>query len=83
MSTIGTSAVPSGLANMLSAPAAERNKQPIADVLARHPPFSSTTAATCLEVASGTGQHVAHLAKAFPHVTFQPTEYAWPDRTQR
>lgn len=28
-----------------------------------------------LEVASGTGQHTAHLAAALPALTFQPTEY--------
>ncbi|KAJ1458004.1 hypothetical protein M885DRAFT_437514, partial [Pelagophyceae sp. CCMP2097] len=28
-----------------------------------------------LEIGSGTGQHVAHFAAAFPHCDFQPTEY--------
>ena len=46
-------------------------------VLKRYGPFAdSSRKASCLEVASGTGQHVAHMARTFPHVTFQPTEYA-------
>ena len=61
---------------MRTAPSAERNKGPIADVLAKHPPFSTLARLDrCLELASGTGQHVAHFASLFPHVTFQPTEY--------
>lgn len=60
-----------------NAPSSERNKEPIAAVLAAHAPFSSADApGTCLEIASGTGQHVAHFAARFPHITFQPTEYS-------
>ena len=62
---------------MRTAPAADRNKEPIAQALARFPPFSApSTRARCLEIASGTGQHVAHLAARFDHVAFQPTEFA-------
>jgi SAM-dependent methyltransferase len=53
-----------------TAPSAERNKGPIAEVLARVLPAQGTV----LEIASGTGQHVAHFAKAFPALTFQPAE---------
>ena len=53
-----------------SAPAAERNKQPILEVLARVLPAKGHV----LEIASGTGQHVAHFAKGLPHLTFQPSE---------
>lgn len=64
---------------MRSAPSADRNKEPIAQILARHPPFlkapASGRSAACLEIASGTGQHVSHMAARFPHITFQPTEY--------
>ena len=61
---------------MQFSPSADRNKEPIRAVLAAHAPFSTPGAkAKVLEIASGTGQHTAHLAKAFPHVTFQPTEY--------
>ncbi|HEX5128275.1 MAG TPA: DUF938 domain-containing protein [Usitatibacter sp.] len=53
-----------------TAPSAERNKQPILDVLARvRPP-----AGLVLEIGSGTGQHVAHFARALPKLTFQPSE---------
>jgi len=53
-----------------TAPSAERNKQPILEVLRRV--LSST--GLVLEIASGTGQHVTHFAKALPGLTFQPSE---------
>ena len=60
---------------MRCAPSADRNKEPIAALLAKYPPFAGATKATCLEVASGTGQHCKHLAERFPHLIFQPTEF--------
>jgi SAM-dependent methyltransferase len=53
-----------------TAPSAERNKQPILEVLARVLPPSGLV----LEFGSGTGQHVAHFAEALPGLTFQPSE---------
>jgi SAM-dependent methyltransferase len=54
----------------LTAPAAERNKQPILDVLERVLPATGLV----LEIASGTGQHVAHFAKALTSLTWQPSD---------
>ena len=68
--------LPAWLSRMQCAPSADRNKEPIAAVLAKYAPFAGGTPAMLLEVASGTGQHAAHLATAFPHVVWQPTEFA-------
>jgi SAM-dependent methyltransferase len=51
-------------------PAAERNKQPIADVLARVLPATGQL----LEIASGTGQHAAFFAAALPNLQYQPSD---------
>lgn len=54
------------------APAAERNKEAILSALKEH--LGSVQEGLVLEVASGTGQHVAHFAAGLPQLTFQPTE---------
>ena len=54
----------------LSAPAAGRNRDPILQSLERHWPASGLV----LEVASGTGEHVAHFAAALPGLDWQPTD---------
>jgi SAM-dependent methyltransferase len=48
----------------------ERNKGPILAVLERILPRSGLI----LEIASGTGQHVAHFAAALPGITWQPSD---------
>ncbi len=53
-----------------SAPAALRNRQPIADVLAEWLPASGLV----LEIASGTGEHVIHFAGRFPNLDWQPSD---------
>jgi hypothetical protein len=55
---------------LLQSPAAERNKQPIAEVLAHVLPPTGLV----LEIASGTGQHAEHFARALPALTWLPSE---------
>ena len=53
-----------------SAPAALRNREPIADVLADWLP----PAGLVLEIASGTGEHAAYFAQRFPELQWQPSD---------
>jgi hypothetical protein len=56
----------------LVAPAAERNKGPILEVLRTLLPPTGTV----LEIASGTGQHVVHFARALPGLHWMPSDAA-------
>nr|WP_248285032.1 DUF938 domain-containing protein [Alteriqipengyuania abyssalis] len=57
-------------------PAAQRNREPIADVLADVLPERGIV----LEMASGTGEHVVHFAKRFAHLDWYPSD---PDAEAR
>jgi Protein of unknown function (DUF938) len=52
------------------APATERNREPILEVLTRVMPRE----ASVLEIASGTGEHAAYLADRLPVASWQPTD---------
>jgi len=52
--------------------ACERNKDPILESLA---PYLSE-ATKVLEIGSGTGQHAVHFARAYPDLSWQPTDQA-------
>lgn len=54
----------------LASPSAERNWEPIAEVLSEVLPRSGLV----LEVGSGTGEHAVHFARVMPHLTWQPTD---------
>ena len=52
------------------APACDRNREPILEVLREH--FADRR--RVLEIGSGTGQHAVHFAAALPHLTWQATD---------
>lgn len=53
-----------------NAPATERNRVPILEVLRRW----LDQPATVLEIASGTGQHAVYFSAQLPHVIWQPSD---------
>ena len=53
-----------------SAPAAQRNRQPIAEVLHEWLPANGVV----LELASGTGEHAVYFAERFPALEWQPSD---------
>ncbi len=57
-------------------PSTARNRDVILDVLRRVLPAR----ATVLELASGSGEHAVHVAKALPEITWQPSD---PDTAAR
>lgn len=54
----------------LNYPATARNRDAILDVLRGTLPHSGVV----LEIASGSGEHIVHFARAFPGLEFQPTD---------
>ncbi|KVV33158.1 SAM-dependent methyltransferase [Burkholderia ubonensis] len=71
-----TGTTPDDPSMRLSAPAAERNRGPILDVLRRVLPARGDV----LEIASGTGQHVVHFAAGLPGLHWHPSD---PDAQAR
>jgi SAM-dependent methyltransferase len=59
-----------GTAARRSAPAALRNREPIAKVLSEWLPDSGLV----LEIASGTGEHAMFFAERFPNLEWQPSD---------
>jgi len=57
-------------------PSTERNREPIAEVLARVLPDTGTV----LEIGSGSGQHAVAFAPRFPRLRWQTSD---PDPTAR
>jgi hypothetical protein len=53
-----------------SAPAALRNREPIAEILSEWLPERGLV----LEIASGTGEHAAYFASRFPNLEWQPSD---------
>ncbi len=60
----------------LYSPSVARNKEPLREVFQRLMPLSGQI----LEIASGTGEHGAHIAGAIPDLHWQPSD---PDATSR
>ena len=63
-------------ADRRSSPSAQRNRDPILEVLRRALPAEGRV----LEIAAGTGEHAVHFAGALSGLTWQPTD---PDETSR
>lgn len=55
-------------------PSAERNRDPILDVLRAQLASDTPGTLKVLEIASGTGEHAVHFTRGLGHVLWQPTD---------
>lgn len=70
MTSPARTATPAYHDGRLDAPACERNREPILQVLSQVLPDHGLV----LEIAAGTGQHAVFFSAAFPHLAWQPTD---------
>lgn len=70
----GAGITPAMTSSRRHAPATERNREPLLQVLTRVLPVPHASGSLLVEVASGTGEHAAYLAPSLPGWSWQPSD---------